>query len=452
MGTQVVRHTSRGVDITLNFASTENNLSWSFEQEGDGEIYKVVLNNVSDYAIAGGAITLPYLVVNGLYYTVTIIKTITGQTASITFKTRRSINKQVSLNVLSDYGSASKLYLIHPDSITILDNADIINSTQTNIALPSLPTNHVWRRAVWLTNNKLLVVGYSEAITRSLYACYVNLIDNTVTSITGTANEYTTIISYNGSPGYTYETFSYDFINNIVYIKGTAYIAYVNINTNSFGTIDNNIYTTQNSQNVSNDAYFDPIKGKFVGLCYYSFDSLNTDTIAYFNNATSSCFFDKSRGYKMKKDNNDEGRIFFFNRNGGLISGDSTNISAGNLVGYSFNETLKHIIVSNYYTSGTTNYVLNFKLYDAINMSSKIIKLYSGLDSGVIRANYNRFFIYYSGIGTINYLLFYDVNMVNNGVILLIDSSKNATGDTTPIVGTFASAKPIMGITSNRIL
>jgi len=166
MSTVNIKHTSRGLDITLNFASTENNLSWAFTQEGDGEIYDVVLTNIASYTIAGGAITLPYPVINGTSYSVSIVKTTTGQTASITFKTRRSINKTSSLSV-PDFGQYDGRYLyvlLNNNTVQKLDSqlllpanyagagAWTVSPVVATITLPTLPNSALYTGIQFVKN------------------------------------------------------------------------------------------------------------------------------------------------------------------------------------------------------------------------------------------------------------------------------------------------------------
>ena len=127
MSTQIVQHKSRDFDVVLNFAESENNLSWAFTAENDGEIYDVILINVASYQITGSSVTLPLTVRAGLSYAVSIVKQTNGQTASITLKTRRAVNKAVTLNV-PDFGAleVNNNYILHNDNtVTVIDNSKV---------------------------------------------------------------------------------------------------------------------------------------------------------------------------------------------------------------------------------------------------------------------------------------------------------------------------------------
>ena len=52
MSTQVVKHTSRIRSFILNFAESENNLSWPITPENDGVIFEVTGTNISTYTIS----------------------------------------------------------------------------------------------------------------------------------------------------------------------------------------------------------------------------------------------------------------------------------------------------------------------------------------------------------------------------------------------------------------
>lgn len=149
MSTQIVQHKSRDFDIVLNFPATENTLSWAFTAENDGEVYAVDLVNVASYQIAGAPVTLPYVVTAGASYSLTIVKQTNGQAANITLKTRRAVNKAVTLNV-PDFGDleVNNNYILHNDNtVTVLNNANI---TASNYQGGGVFTNSIIRGAVTL--------------------------------------------------------------------------------------------------------------------------------------------------------------------------------------------------------------------------------------------------------------------------------------------------------------
>jgi len=457
MGTQVVRHKSRIVTEDLQFTAN-GETSWSFIAEGDGEIYDVLSNNIASYTINGGAISLPFLLTDDNSYTVAIVKTIGSLVADIQFKTRRAVDKTKTVYV-PDFsaGDASKLYLVHPDSISILDNSDIINSSVVTVNLPSLPVTpyvNSWRVAGWLTDNRLLVFGCNST-NRELYGCFVNLSDNSVEDFDGVADSYKVISNSAVESNNEYLWFDYDYINGIVYTREVNTMAYaIDLSDNSITQVVNDTFQLQNNSIALPGAQYDPIEDAFVGLVYYNWRTNKSKTLAFFNNATNQCFFDRGRGYKMKKDNNNDGRIYFFDRNGNYVSGDSTNIAVGVMVGWMFAESNKHIVICNLVGTSPTNWLFNFKLYDAADLGAKVIKLYSNIDSGAAIGEHDVFRGYYSGLGTTFYILLRDKSEVNNGKILIVDSSKNQAGDTTPLpaASLYTGTLPINYITANRIL
>lgn len=239
MGTQVVKHTSRGVDITLNFASTENNLSWSFTQEGDGEIYEVSSTNIASYTVTGGAITLPYSVTNGSSYAVSIVKTTAGQTASITFKTRRSVNKSISSNI-PDYGlyTGRYLYCLKNNNTILKYDTSLFGAANysgagvwitpplvATIILPTNPDGSVYQSICFVKNGgveKILAVArITSTGTTACYACYVRLSDNSVYDLTMTTlNTPTNITTYLIHTSVL--NLVYDYVNEAVFLSFTG--------------------------------------------------------------------------------------------------------------------------------------------------------------------------------------------------------------------------------------
>lgn len=240
MGTQVVKHTSRGVNVTLNFAATENNLSWSYTQEGDGEIYDVVLSNVASYTIRGADPSLPLSVTNGSSYAIAITKTTTGQVASITLKTRRAVNKSVTLNVpnlLSESVQGTLTVLVHPNDnkITVLDSSKLIDNNwdsnnwivppSTVIDLPNI-IGFSWKNGFWDYINDRIVLAATTStgiLTPNFHLCTYHISGDKagqIWDVTGTSqNTYNTIISdtWNNSMFY----FLVDQVNGAVQIGGT---------------------------------------------------------------------------------------------------------------------------------------------------------------------------------------------------------------------------------------
>ena len=232
MSTQIVQHKSRDFDVVLNFPATENTLSWAFTAENDGEIYAVELVNVSSYQIAGSPVALPYTVSAGSSYSVTIVKQTNGQPASISFNTRRAVNKALSIRV-PDFGQYSGRYLYVLKNNNVVEKYDtellkpsnwvggegyVINPIVATITLPALPNSAVYTGIIFVKNSneeKIFVVG-GEANSFKWYASYIRLSDDAVYNLGfSTQNSYTQIFNsaliYN-SP----KNIIYDYVSEII--------------------------------------------------------------------------------------------------------------------------------------------------------------------------------------------------------------------------------------------
>ena len=237
MSTQIVQHKSRDFDVVLNFPSTENTLSWAFAAENDGEIYAVDLVNVASYQIAGAPATLPYAVTAGASYAVSIVKQTNGQPATISFSTRRAVNKTVSISV-SDFGQYSGRYLYVLKNNNVVDKYDtellkssnwlggegyIVNPLVSTITLPALPNSAVYTGIIFVKNNnqeKLFVIG-GEPNSFKWYASYILMSDDSVFNLDfSVQNSYTQI--FNSSLIYNSpKNIVYDYVSEILYIKST---------------------------------------------------------------------------------------------------------------------------------------------------------------------------------------------------------------------------------------
>ena len=362
MGTQVVRHTSRGVDITLNFASTENNLSWSFTQEGDGEIYDVSLTNVASYTLAGGAVTLPYAVTNGSSYAVSIVKTTTGQTASITFKTRREVNKTTSFSVpdFADLTVASNYILLtnagNNGQVVVSQNSEITTGNYqggggfTNtiirgtVNLPDIATPYgtpvfSWQCCIHCLcggNEKILVIGHATASNgnRGRCVCLIDPDTLVVTNLAGTVNSYTYINStttsdqlHQTTPTYAVENFVE---NKILYCVSTS-MSEINLSLQNWTITsfpyaggDVNVQTQTKRQ-----GYYNPIDGKYMGL-YGMFDYSRGEIFAGSSNKGA---YDYLRNAKIGQISY-WGRLIHYDKNGARILqlNDSSSINSPTLI------------------------------------------------------------------------------------------------------------------------
>lgn len=384
MGTQVVRHTSRGVDITLNFASTENNPSWSFTQEGDGEIYDVSLTNVASYTVSGGSITPPYAVINGSSYAVSIVKTTAGQTASITFNTRRATNKTTSLSV-PDFGQYDGRYLyvlLNNNTVQKLDSqlllpanyagagAWTVSPVVATITLPTLPNSAIYTGIQFVKNGgvtKMFVVG-GEANSFKWYASYIRLSDDLVYNLDFTTqNAYTTIsnstLQYN-----TPRNILYDFINEIIYIKSTL--------GNNGTTVLELSLSTLTATNLGYDSFADMFLSPSI-TCQYQSSPVENQFISQgdtslINRRNYNCKSYQNNGYIFgyRFDLNRRictgstfGQLRYFDSNGAYIGV----VSYGTLSVYSCSQ------MRGYYRQNTAfmTYINNYALVNWATASSK---------------------------------------------------------------------------------
>lgn len=312
MSVQIVKHGSREFDIVLNFASTENNLSWSFTQEGDGEIFDVVKTNVASYTVSGSAIALPYSVTNGSSYSVSIVKTTTGQTASITFKTRRSNNKTVTLSV-PDFGQydGRYTYAIHGNNtidifdMSLFTTSNYIGAGSFTISpkiitktLPTLPTGAIWNLAEFVVRDGVqyfFVIG-SKDDAFTIYSCNVRVSDGQITNEIGTIDAYTLISPASSLRYGIVQNCVYDYINNILYYSN---ISGFNGSNSFYYNLTSKVFVNRLGASLSTQIgfrngikfYFDPNSQKIISsnaefkfnptnICPYIY---NPSTASYFN-------------------------------------------------------------------------------------------------------------------------------------------------------------------------
>lgn len=289
MSTQIVQHKSRDFDVVLNFAESENNLSWAFTAENDGEIYDVILTNVASYQIAGSSVILPYTVLAGISYSVTIAKQTNGQTASITLKTRRAVSKSVTFNVPDFWQYTGRFVFVLTESGKILKldtnlltpsnfNAGswLTNPIIAEIALPIISeVDHIWSTFCFVKNNgveKILIFGGANNMTTAtnLLCCVLDINTNVVyNDINYTLqNSYSLLTT---APRYGRPlTTCYDYVNEIVFIgmsggSNGSFLPYFNLST---GLLSLYPYTStpQSSFKVSNslNKYYNPIDGLVI--------------------------------------------------------------------------------------------------------------------------------------------------------------------------------------------
>lgn len=332
MATQIIDHRSRDYSPTLNFAATENNLSWAFTQEGDGEIYSITTTNVATLSIDGSSVSLPFstpiAVVDDKSYPVVITKINNGQTASVTIDARRANKKTVSISV-PDFGTYNRRYnfilrtggIVEKTDFTLLHSSNYtgggtftINPIVQSITLPS--TAIEWQYCAWYIDRfgveKVMVVSCPNT-NQSINACIVDVATGAVTDLAGNANAFTNVVFGSTSGIWNITGHGYDYINNIIYFKsgsGTnADSKYYNITTNSL-LIDKNPIYPKKILYANQITRFNPIKNRFAHH--------NTD----FNYSLN-----KSYNYTFPSGS---ATVSFFNRRDGLkyvrLPGDVRNI------------------------------------------------------------------------------------------------------------------------------
>lgn len=328
MSVQVVKHGSRGVEITLNFASTENNLSWAFTQEGDGEIYDVSLTNVASYTVSGASIALPYVVANSIIYTISIVKTTVGQTASITLKTRRAINKTNIVSV-PDFGRYDGRYIyaisavsncvLKLDSrlLTISNYAGAgtwtINPVLSIITLPTLPTGGVWNRVHLRNTGNILILG-TVVPNSDLYGCLIDSNDIVWDMLKITQNSYSLIASNSLGGSSAIISSVYDYINDIIAFKAHSSTSY-------YCKLSDNIpnrYHFNGHMSAINSAYNSANK-QFIGYCGYSIDTDSFCGFYYSNSLNTPNAVIRDYGYIVKMQNNSYKWLTIWNNSGNYI-------------------------------------------------------------------------------------------------------------------------------------
>lgn len=287
-----VYHKSREHSITLNFAETENTLSWAFASESDGEVFDVSMVNVDSYTIQGAPVLVPFSVLAALTYNVGIVKTTAGQPASITFKVRREINKNTSISV-PDFGihTGRWLYILLDSGTQVLkldsellkpanyisDGAWTLSPIVETINLPTLPDGAVYTCLQFVKNNgeeKIFIAG-GVANSFRIYGSYIKVSDDSVWNLELNAQDSFTYMTEFLSPGLIYNTPKstlYDFINEILYVKtqvGTNGYAAVRFYLNDllYQREDNNSFNARyidvNHQNI---VQFNPILQRFISV------------------------------------------------------------------------------------------------------------------------------------------------------------------------------------------
>lgn len=232
-----VFYKSREHSITLNFSETENSLSWAFTAENDGEIYAVDLVNVASYLIQGNPVTLPFQIIAGQSYSVSITKNTIGLPASIGLKTRRAVNKSTSLTV-PDFGAYDGRYIavISQDSLFIVDS-DLINPANSPskgvftinpiiqvVSLPLISEDHIsWNNVSFVVIQGVqyfvCATSSTETLNYSLYSCLVRVSDYEVFDLSLNANQKTQLMLSQANTANNTMSVIADYVNNKIIFR-----------------------------------------------------------------------------------------------------------------------------------------------------------------------------------------------------------------------------------------
>jgi len=282
-----VYHKSREHSITLNFPSTENNLSWVFIAENDGEVFDVVLNNVASYTIDGNLITIPFNLNAGQSYLVEILKINNGFEASISLRTRRSKNKFSELAV-PDFGFYDGRYsfaltdnqkiIKYDNDLFIPSNFSDFNTTITSpkVSTYTLPANNSILRTIKFVTIEaveyLLIIGAVNWLggstpisSRGFEAILFRISDNTFWSIDrSTQNQWTFYqkdVRANSGYGCTY-----NYIDNVVFYtthSGSDGIK-INLLTGDFEFLEGTILDNFSYRLTKQGCGFNPVENIYA--------------------------------------------------------------------------------------------------------------------------------------------------------------------------------------------
>ena len=348
MSTQIVQHKSRDFDVVLNFPETENTLSWSFTAENDGEIYTIDSVNVASYQIAGAPVTLPYAVEAGASYSVSIVKQVNGQMASVALKTRRAINKLLALSVPDfAYHANGYMYsLINYNTVVVRDatkltSANYIGAGTWNIdpivAAISLPTNSNTIRwhVCHYYNDDVIIWGRltNETISSPLFLCRIKPDFKVFDYFNTTENNYYQSSSnfYNTNTNLRPLAVGVDYVNN----------RFCYIQTASAGAVDGYVFNSQDltfitsATIVSNSTFnidFNPISDTFPLYGDVKSTTARYVNFLYRNNLWASSAVSISSGATVKANANTYSNFVLYNIFGEILAARnaSGNGEAGN--------------------------------------------------------------------------------------------------------------------------
>lgn len=374
-----VYHRTRDRIYKMNF-SASGETSCPFTAEADGEIYAVESNNVSSYTINGAPVSLPFLLTDGNSYTVSIIKTNVGQTADITFKSRRGTEKLTSQNV-PFYRVFDKLYILSEDTgkVMVVDPSMLSESNYqgagvytnspllTTIQLPALNVAHTYsiifyneidsipymyvvaphRVRVWGTNNV------------HVYVCRINCNTDSVESLEGTADSLTDI---GGLPYSIYDhigmtNFSFDFVNNSIFYTGHNGWRYLNLNTYS----GNRCLGSDSPRQFV--GYYNPVDNRVKD--YPSTVQIGDGRYILNESAASGVYDQEHNGYWRW--NSYQNRFYCFDYKGNIVVQHLGNPLIPGGVGFHSKKGNYHFVLS------INSNVLIFNVIDSISAYSSVI-------------------------------------------------------------------------------
>lgn len=295
-----VVHSSKYIDYIFNFTATENNLSWSLTAEGDGDLFLNPLTNglstnVASFTIDGSAPTFPISLINGSSKSVAIVKTTNGQTASLTLRQRRSVNKAVNYNV-PDFGAYNGRYTYALHSNTTINIFDMSLFTSENYLgagtfttmpliitkiLPTLPILAKWYLAefVVISNVEYFFMLGSKDDSSDVYSCKIRVSDGQITNESDIIDSYTKISLTSALRYGVIQNCTYDYISNIIYVSmAIGYNGYnsfsYNLSSKVFSPyVGGASFITQFNYRNGIKFYFDPILKRIItSNAEFSFD------------------------------------------------------------------------------------------------------------------------------------------------------------------------------------
>ena len=359
--TQKVIHSSRSDDYVLNFSETENNLNWQFTNIADGEIYDVVFNNVASYTINNDSAVLPFAVLQGASYTIAIVKESDGQTASITFKTRRSVNRSNVINV-PDFGAHNgrfiyvlctnnqKVYkldkLLFSQSNYLGNGIFVQNPVISEIILPVTIPNNINQYATYtalafnpVDNYIYVLAGNTERL--SAHLCKISSLD-VVSDLNDAPNQSSKIASgINARPNSVSRYIVFDYISNkaLMHTNDGIYIFDAIQKNASIFNIVNPLYSGSD-----NSFMFNPYTQRYMG-------NGDIDYLRSFNfkHATLSPFlFNRADGNSYSTNGNLIYRLYKYNEQGKRTSIINNSTPTSSVIKMSINSYEQIIAATGY--------------------------------------------------------------------------------------------------------